>query len=102
LASALALHNWFLHANYGLVPSIAQTMVFAIWFAWFYFNTVGSFLATAFFHSFNALTLFAIFPVAFIYSPSSVPVVYLYVSTAIITAAMLVYSGTKTMVRQAK
>lgn len=76
----------------GLVPSIAQTMVFAIWFAWFYFNTGGSVLATAIFHSFNALTLFAIFPVAFIYIPNSVPVIYLYVSAAIITAAMLSFT----------
>jgi CAAX protease family protein len=83
----------------GLVPSIAQTMVFSIWFAWFYFNTGGSVLATSIFHSFNALTLFAIFPVAFIYSSSSIPVVYLYGSAAIITATMLIYSGTKTMVR---
>jgi len=84
----------------GLVPSIAQTMVFSVWFAWFYFNTGGSVLATAIFHSFNALTLFAIFPVAYIYSPGYIPVIYLYVSAAIITAAMLIYSGTKTMVRQ--
>ncbi len=84
----------------GLIPSVAQTMVFSIWFAWFYFNTGGSVLATAIFHSFNALTLFVIFPVAFIYNPGSIPVVYLYISAAIITAAMLIYSGTKTMVRK--
>ncbi len=83
----------------GLVPQIAQTMVFAIWLAWFYFNTGGSVLPTALFHSFNALTLFVIFPVAFIYSPSSIPVVYLYVSAVVITAAMLAYSGTKNMAR---
>ncbi len=84
----------------GLIPSIAQTMVFAIWLAWFYFNTGGSVLATAIFHSFNALTLFAIFPVAFIYPPNSAPVIYLYVSAAAITAIMLLYSGTKSMIRK--
>lgn len=85
----------------GLLPSIAQTVVFSIWLTWFYNNTGGSVLATMIFHSFNALTLFVIFPVAWIYSPGSLPVIYLYGVAAAITIAIVAIFGPKKLIRKA-
>ncbi|MDG6998879.1 MAG: CPBP family intramembrane metalloprotease [Nitrososphaerota archaeon] len=86
----------------GLLPSLAQTVVFSIWLTWFYNNTSGSVLATMIFHSFNALTLFVIFPVAFIFSPGSLPVIFLYATGAAITVAIVAIWGPKKLVRTKK
>lgn len=84
----------------GLLPSIAQTVVFSIWLTWFYNNTGGSVLATMIFHSFNALTLFTIFPVTAIYRSDSLPVIFMYVAGAVITAFILIIWGPKRLVRK--
>jgi hypothetical protein len=84
----------------GLLPSIAQTVVFSIWLTWFYNNTGGSVLATMIFHSFNALTLFTIFPVTTIFSPGSFPVIFMYATGATITAAIIAIWGPKKLVRK--
>ena len=83
----------------GLLPSLAETVVFSIWLAWFYNNTGGSVLATMIFHSFNALTLFVIFPVTYIFSPGTLPVIFLYASAAAITVAIVIVWGPKKLVR---
>ncbi|MCL5068106.1 MAG: CPBP family intramembrane metalloprotease [Thaumarchaeota archaeon] len=84
----------------GLLPSIAETVVFSIWLTWFYNNTGGSVLATMIFHSFNALTLFVIFPVTYIFSPGSLPVIFLYATAAVITVAIVSIWGPKKLVRR--
>ncbi len=84
----------------GVIPSIAQTVVFSIWLTWFYNNTGGSVLATMIFHSFNALTLFSIFPVASIFGADSFAVAFLYAAATVITAAIIVIWGPKTLVRK--
>ncbi|MDG6999832.1 MAG: CPBP family intramembrane metalloprotease [Nitrososphaerota archaeon] len=83
----------------GLLPSLAETVVFSIWLTWFYNNTGGSVLATMIFHSFNALTLYSIFPVAYIFGPGTLPVIFLYSMAAVITVAIVIIFGPKKLVR---
>ncbi len=86
-------------ATTGLVPQVAQTVVFSIWLTWFYNNTGGSVLATIFFHAWNALTLFVIFPVSYVYRSGSLPSILLYVLAALITIVILVVWWPKSLLR---
>jgi len=85
-------------ANTGIVPQVAQTVVFSIWMAWFYFNTGGSVLATIFFHAWNALILFVVFPVSYIFNPGSFPSILLYALAVAMTVAILAVWGPKRLV----
>ncbi len=78
-----------------LGPWLAQVIVFSMWFSWLYNNTRGSILVAILFHTMEDLTLYTMFPVTFLFSPLSLPVVYMYVSAVAVTVVIVAYWGPK-------
>lgn len=84
----------------GVPLYLLQIIVFSIWYTWLYNNSKNSILPVIIFHTMMDLTLLVIFPISALFSPNSLPNLFLYASGIAILIFIIAHWGPNELIRK--